>query len=407
MEIKQCPICKSRDLTEIYQTDKFPCIGFSILKEEKDAILKRYSELDLFLPLRIMNCGKCQHSFQVIKPDEELMNMLYAKCYNYPSSMLSKFVQDRESMFLNFFFNKVYPICKRKKLSRILEIACFDGFILNELSKKGFEVCGCDPSKGADIAKDFGINVYKRYFNSNYFINRQKKFDIVIFRHFVEHVQNPVGLLKDVKKILDINGLIIFETPNAEYYIKNGSFETFHLQHLHHFSMHSARGLLKRASLKLAHYKITPENIIIAASGNGRSLSAGNGFPKGYTSKFKSDFQKNVKYLKDCLATFLNHKKKIVLWGAGGLCGYFFSLYEVDARHISYVVDNDKRKRNTCFIGNNLKVYLPEKLLSDKADLIIITSMYSKAIIRQIKEMELISDVISLHPKVMCIKKRF
>ena len=354
-----------------------------------------------------MNCGKCQHSFQAIKPDEELMNMVYSKCYNYPSSMLFRFVQDRENMFLNFFFSKIYQICKRKNLNRILEIACFDGFILNELSKKSFEVCGCDPSKGADIAKDFGINVYKRYFNSNYFINRQKKFDIVIFRHFIEHVQYPISLLKDVKKILDVNGLIIFETPNVEYYIKNGSFETFHLQHLHHFSMHSARELLKGAFLKLVHYKITPENIIIAASRNGRSLSAGNGFPEGYASKFKSDFQKNVKYLKDCLAPFLNHKKKIVLWGAGGLCGCFFSLYEVDARHIFYVVDNDKRKRNTRFIGNRLKVYSPKKLLSDKVDLIIITSMYSKAILKQIEEMKIIADVISLHPRVKYIKKRF
>ncbi|MFC1624234.1 class I SAM-dependent methyltransferase [Candidatus Omnitrophota bacterium] len=406
MEIKQCPICKNRDLIETYQTDRFPCVSFSVLKEEKRSILRRYSENDLFLPLRIVNCGKCRHSFQTVKPDEQLMDMVYGKCYNYPSPILSDFVQDKEKMFLDFFFNEIYPICRVKKLDKVFEIACFDGFILKGLSKKGFKVSGCDPSKGADIANDFGIKVHKRNFDSSYFIKRKKSFDIVIFRHFIEHVHDPVSLLRDVKKILNPNGLIIFETPNAEHYIKNGSFETFHLQHLHHFSIYSAGELLKKASLKLTRYKVTPENMIVVASGNGKSLSVGRRPAKGYAGKFKEDFQKNAAYLKDCLASFSDHKKKIVLWGAGGLCGYFFSLYDVDGECISYVVDSDKRKWDMCFINNRLKVYSPQKLLSEEIDLIIITSMYSRSILRQIEEMGIASDVISLHPNISYIKKR-
>ena len=405
MEIKECPICKNTNLTIVCPVKRYPYLGFSVAKEEKDSILQQYSQDKLFAPLKLKSCNKCRHVFQAIKPDERLMDTIYNQHYNYPSPMLTGFAQERENIFLDFFSDNVSGVCKEKKLNKVLEIACFDGFILKGLSEQGFEVCGCDPSKGADIANSFGIKVHKRFFESSYFSEKKESFDIIIFRHFIEHVYCPVSLFLDVKKLLSKYGLIIFETPNVEYYLKNGSFETFNLQHLQAFSLYSVNEVLKKSSLNLVSYKITPQNLIVVASAHGQSLSCGDNSWSEYINSFKQNFQDNVNSCKKYLKPFLSQNKKIVLWGAGSFCGDLFSLYEIDEKGIDYVVDIDERKWDMVFMNNNLKIFSPDRLLTEGVDLIIITSMYSKEIIKQIREMNISSDIINLHPKVSLIKK--
>ena len=45
----------------------------------------------------------------------------------------------------------------------VLEVGCFDGYVLHNLQEKGYNVTGCDPSIGADIGKSFGINIQKGF----------------------------------------------------------------------------------------------------------------------------------------------------------------------------------------------------------------------------------------------------
>lgn len=405
MEIKRCPICQKDELVLVFKTDRFPYIGFSVLKEERKKIIDRYSNSNLVSKLKILGCNNCKHAFQAMELNKELMDMIYSEFYNYPSPMLTGFSHEREKIFLEFFFAKISKIAEKKSLSKVLEIACFDGYVLHELEKKGFQVCGCDPSKGADIARRFGLKVYKRFFNSDDFISEGECFDIVIFRHFIEHIHNPIILLNEVKRVLTKEGLIIFETPNVEYYLESGSFESFNFQHLHNFSIYSVQEVLRRASLNLMEYQITPENLIAVAAKEGKFLAVtGDSWEKN-VNNFKENFQKNLNVLHGYLEPFVKQKKKIVVWGAGGLCGYFFILYNVDEQIISYVVDSDERKWEMCFIDKKFEIRSPKSLASDNVDLIIITSMYSEEILKQICELQVKSDVISLHPYVSYIEK--
>lgn len=399
MDIRQCPVCNNEKIEKVYRAERFPYIGFSVSRDEKRSILARYSKAELTSTLKIMSCSSCRHVFQSVKPNQELMNVIYGECYNYPSPMLSGFAQEREKMFLDFFFKNVDRICQERRLKNVLEIGCFDGFILYNLANKSFNVCGCDPSKGADIASSFGMEIYKRYFDSKFFIDNKKSFDIIIFRHFIEHVQQPFDLLEDVKEILRDDGVIIIETPNVEYYLENGSFETFGFQHLQNFSIFSLKSLLKKTSLNLIDHKITPENLIVVVSRVGDECSISDDHRTKSVQQFKGNLQRQVKSLRGYLKPFIEQRKEIVLWGAGGFCGYFFPLYGFDESAISYVVDIDQRKWDMCFMDKNLKIYPPKRLLSNTPDLIVITSMYSNEIIGQIRKMGIQSDVVSLHPQ--------
>ena len=45
------------------------------------------------------------------------------------------------------------------KKSSILEIGCFDGYIISKLKKTFHNVFGCDPSPGAEIGKNKGLKI--------------------------------------------------------------------------------------------------------------------------------------------------------------------------------------------------------------------------------------------------------
>ena len=53
----------------------------------------------------------------------------------------------------------------------VLEIGCFDGYVLQKLKKEGYNVNGCDPSEGAEIGKGFGLNIQKEFFDPNNYLN--------------------------------------------------------------------------------------------------------------------------------------------------------------------------------------------------------------------------------------------
>lgn len=404
LALQNCPICGRNRLKEICHVERFPYIGYSVSRAEKEKLLSRYREESLFSAVGIVNCLFCRHNFQPVLPDSSIMDKIYSECYNYPSAMLSGFARERENIFLEFFYKKANPLCNKHLLKRVLEIGCFDGFILKELKKKGFDVFGCDPSKGADIANSAGIPVHKRYFDDSFFIKRRERFDIIIFRHLIEHVSDPIAFLYKVKKILQKKGIIIFETPNAEYYFKHGSFETFNLQHYHNFTLHSIWHMLKRASLRLYNYKITPENLIIIARREGESKKLVNKNSFNHAQRFALVLNRNIVRLKIILQPYILSKKKIVAWGAGGFFGYFPHIYQINDNIFSYVVDNDKRKRSMRFVSNNLSIHSPDILLKDNVDLIIVTSMFSKGILKQIKKSRIHCDVVSLHPAVKFIK---
>lgn len=404
-EIKACPLCGNPDLTEVFRTEGFPYIEYSVSRRQRESILQRYSQQDLVMSFKAMSCNRCQHAFQVMIPDEQIMNVIYKECYNYPSPMLSGFAQEREKIFLKYFLDEIQPICQERGLKRVLEIACFDGFILNELAKKGFEVFGCDPSQGADIAAKFGIKVHKQYFESKSFLERNETFDIVIFRHFIEHVPDPAALIADVEKVVRKDGLMIIETPNIQYYLQKGSIESFTPQHYQNFSITSLGKVLAKAGWEMVDYQLTPENMIAVGSRRGKQAVVKNDSWDRDVRAFKENFRKQVELVQAYMAPFVKAHKKIVLWGAGGFGGDFFPLFEVLEKDVAYFVDGDERKWGMCFIDKNLEICSPQKLLSDNVDLIIITSMYSREILAQIQKMNLAVDVINMHPQVSFIER--
>lgn len=98
---------------------------------------------------------------------------------------------------------------------RVLEIGCGDGHRLAELRARGWDVQGqeVDEDAAAQARKNFGLPVFCGRLHQAGF--RDQEFDAVVMNHVIEHVHDPLALLKESKRILKHGGQLVSITPNT------------------------------------------------------------------------------------------------------------------------------------------------------------------------------------------------
>lgn len=100
---------------------------------------------------------------------------------------------------------------------KLLDIGCFNGAMLMRAQKDGFEVEGIEISdfyakKLWEVAK---INVIVGNF-LELDINDNTKYDVVIIRHVLEHLHDPVLAMTKINQLLKSSGYVLLEFPNIE-----------------------------------------------------------------------------------------------------------------------------------------------------------------------------------------------
>lgn len=97
----------------------------------------------------------------------------------------------------------------------LLEIGCGEGDFLHRMFVYGWRVVGLDFDKKAAQAahEKYGVNVETGKLEEVAFPG--ETYDAVVMNHSLEHVVDPIGMLKEIHRILKIGGRIIIVTPNA------------------------------------------------------------------------------------------------------------------------------------------------------------------------------------------------
>ena len=257
----RCLSCEGTDFSELFHIRKFPIFFGAVPKDKR----KRVESF----PLTIAICESCSLIQQVNLLDEKILCKLYtADYYNCPSPLATGMGTEEIDKFYSFFRK-----CRVEK-GTLLEIACFDGYLLLKLLNDGWDVYGCDPSPMAKLAME---NLGKKKIINDFFTKDTfptKKFDVIILRNLMEHLYDIQGFLQSVSKCLRPGGRIFIDVPNVTEVLKIGGFGTFFHQHISYFSLQTLEKLLSQYGFIIENsYEGSPNLFIDAVKGDVKETS--------------------------------------------------------------------------------------------------------------------------------------
>jgi len=143
---------------------------------------------------------------------------------------------------------------------RVLDIGCGTGDYLAAMSALGWQCFGCEVSEAALTVARRRLPQATLYHGTFEEISlKHDFFDAVTLWHTLEHLEDPLGILKHIHDLLVPNGRLVVAVPNI------GSFEAriFRTRwdgidvpyHLYLFSIESLRRLLQTAGFELIHVR--------------------------------------------------------------------------------------------------------------------------------------------------------
>ncbi len=206
-------------------------------------------------------CKKCKH---IISFSNFKINNLYNKQYlekTYKDIFgLEKRFNEISNLSIKKSDNKnrvrrINNFFRNKNLN-VLDIGSGTGVFLSEMKKNKHFVRGVDlDQRYVKFLKKKKIKVFCTSLQK---LNIKKRFDLITFNKVLEHVNNPVKMIKDSLKFLKRKGVIYIEVPDEKAKVKGKSAGEFCPDHLQVFSKISLNEMCEASGLK----KIFIKNII-------------------------------------------------------------------------------------------------------------------------------------------------
>ncbi len=284
---RSCILCNSDKFESIAKTDRYG--------------LKYYTGI----------CLKCGLTQQYKYPNETFINLFYEKFYND----LYSFFKNPEERFISQFNSAKYKfdIIKRymniDKTKSVLEIGCGAGGILSFFQSKKCEVIGVDyENDHLEYARKKNITTYSNYEKIN------KKFDIIILSHVLEHLVHVDSILDICKKFIKKDGLIYVEVPSIESIPKHYDSDIrnfLHIAHVTHFTKNTFINFMNVKGFNIKYINDFIHSVIYPAETNKKII---NNYPE------TKNILKILKIKKFSIVPFLNiikilksNIKKIIL----------------------------------------------------------------------------------------------
>lgn len=138
---------------------------------------------------------------------------------------------------------------------RLLDVGCGAGGNLVALRKQGWNVCGLDASAVAVTRAREVVGDRVQLGDLGRVRYQDQAFDVVLFSHSLEHMYDPLAVLKEVRRILDEKGQVVITLPNAGS-LEAKLFGRWWFQwdlprHLYHFDKARLSLLLEKAGFRV------------------------------------------------------------------------------------------------------------------------------------------------------------
>lgn len=241
-----CPICNSSNLLPSYS-----------LYDD------RYGYPGKF---QLVQCGTCKHAFLDGSFSSESLTNLYSNYYPRSALNLNDFRPYKEEGGFFAWLKGTKSAAFRwvPKNVRILDIGCGFGQALAYHRDRGCDVYGVEADQNIQrVAERFGFKVHVGLFSPEHY--EPNLFDYITMSQVIEHVTDPVEVMRGIAKILKPGGMAILSTPNAGGLgarLYGRRWINWHIPyHLHFFSQQSLQLAAENAGMSLEKIEtITPSD---------------------------------------------------------------------------------------------------------------------------------------------------
>ena len=202
----------------------------------------------------ISECGECQIAATHPFPSEDELTRLYA-CGNYRTDEGKRFGPLIESLILLGRIRKRRRINKHVKPGKILDIGCGRGLFLDVMRRGGWMATGTELN---EETASYATKVYGLKILTGDIIQHQlptESLDAVNINQVLEHLKNPNEVLKECRRLLRKDGLLIISVPDLrspQFTLGKENWFLLDLPfHLIHFTEEGLSKLLQKNGFKV------------------------------------------------------------------------------------------------------------------------------------------------------------
>lgn len=383
--LRPCSICNNAK-GRILHTQKFSL-------PEKSALPSSYD---------VVECENCGHCFADTSATQKDYDLYYNQMSKYEDKDTASGggLDEIDRARLNIAAGIIEENCPNKSVS-ILDIGCANGGLLNCLNEKGYKNL-----TGIDITKICVENVKKAGFNAFFggIFNLDEldnnKYDVVILSHVLEHVYDLQKTAENLKQLLNPNGIIYIEVPDASRYANYFvvPFYYFDCEHINHFDINALKNLFEDADFKCSTFnereiKVSATTPYPAVSAVFRKEKQSN-IPK--INKTENVVQSIIKYIEiskhksdfNEIEGLIKSKTPILIWGAGMYTLRLLENSPLKNCQINCFMDKDFKKQGNSI--NNIEIKNPIEVLNDdkSSTIIVASAIYGKEIEKEIRALD-------------------
>lgn len=394
-----CPICGSADIEELLTLHNIPYFENRLCESELQA--------------RSAGCGTqsmtlCRHCGFVFNCAFDSKNVIYGDGYHAERGGSAYFKQHLKNTA-----EQINSACALEG-KQILEVACGTGEFLQVIGAYKPRTCiGVDPSA------EENDTIRRMLFDEAYLQQYSDPVDILISRHMIEHIENPLEMLRLFGKALPEAGTLYLETPRLDWILDHHVFYDFSYEHCSYYTDGFMTRMLSAAGFSLVEMKPSFGgqyfSILARKVGSDTELVlAGEDELKRVKLKSK---ETEVAYLSareqfSALSTCTGTERKggtplrnspltagVYLWGAAGKGVMCCNL--LGGERILGCIDKNPFKQGKFVPGTGQKVIAPANVTYEKVPCILVENdVYFEEIEKEAREIDARIQVFSLNEQL-------
>lgn len=277
--------------------------------------------------------------------------------------------QTCSSVFVDYLNSLVEDLARRYELSgkRVVEVGCGQGTFLKRLQEvSGCKAVGFDPSYNSDGDAGHSCTFVESIYDP---AHPDSSGDVVCARHVVEHVSQPVELIRDIRHALpDGSSAAWMETPRLEWILEHRAFWDVFYEHCSYFTMPVLAALFTNHGFTVTDHRRTfvdqyqwIEARPSTASGPGASGESAidalarelRAFADAWTN-WRQEWHQRLRALA--------RRGPCVIWGAGAKGVTFLNDVEAGVDVVQAVVDVNPRKQGRFVAGTGQPIIRPDQV---------------------------------------------